>query len=187
MVDDDSNWGKQLLMSLGVLVAISLVIGGIVSLMALGAADVAGVAGDDAQGSASPPEQSLYIPPTPTASEEPAEPESPAETETAAPEEPSESKKVTPKPRRQIILQVSPKRASIFERINLTGSYRGGNGATLQVQRDEGRWVDFPTSATVQGGTFATYVETGRAGKNRFRVIDESTGRASKPVSVTVR
>lgn len=184
MVDDDSNWAKQLLISLGVLVAISLVIGGIVSLVALGAADVAGVAGDEAQGSASSPEQSLYIPPTPTASEEP---ESPAETEAATPEEPAETKKPAPKPRRQIILQVSPKQAAIFERINLTGSYRGGNGTTLQVQRNEGRWVDFPTSATVQGGTFATYVETGRAGKNRFRVIDESTGRTSKPVSVTVR
>ncbi|MGH8964210.1 MAG: hypothetical protein ACRDXB_02610 [Actinomycetes bacterium] len=82
---------------------------------------------------------------------------------------------------------MSPQRAATFQRINLTGSYRGGNGTTLQVQRHEGRWVDFPTSATVSGGRFATYVETGHTGKNRFRVIDESSGRASKPVTVTVR
>ncbi|MGH8964209.1 MAG: hypothetical protein ACRDXB_02605 [Actinomycetes bacterium] len=63
-MDDDGNWAKQLVLSLGVLVAISLVIGGIVSLVALGAADVAGVAGD-ADGSSSA-QKSLYLPPTPT-------------------------------------------------------------------------------------------------------------------------
>jgi len=54
------------------------------------------------------------------------------------------------------------------------------------VQRFEGGWVDFPTSATVEGGTFDTYVESGQTGPNRFRVLDKSNGEVSNTVTVKV-
>jgi len=169
--DSDSSWVRQLVIALVALLGTAVVIGGLVSVMALGAADVAGVAGNDAKGSPAS-EKRLYLPATPSAS--------------ARPEEPAETETTEPRPRRQITVSVSPKDVSTFERVNIIGRYAGADGTTLQVQRDEGRWVDFPTSATVRGGAFATYVETGRSGENRFRVIDESTGRASKAVSVSV-
>jgi hypothetical protein len=55
------------------------------------------------------------------------------------------------------------------------------------VQRFEnGGWTDFPTTASVRGGIFTTYVMTGRVGMNRFRVLDPSSGRSSNPVRVRV-
>ena len=75
---------------------------------------------------------------------------------------------------------------SAGERINLSGRYRSGNGHTLQVQRFENGWSDFPVTATVNGGQYATWVITSQTGKNRFRVVDTSTGRASRPVTVRI-
>ena len=188
MSDGESNWAKQLLTALGALVITSLVVGGVASLVALGAADVAGVAGDDS-GQTATAEPSLYIPPRTSASGEPSTSTTPAGSATSQPSEPKSTKPAKPRRKpQQISLSASPNRVSEMERINLDGRYRGGNGATVQVQRLEGgRWVDFPTSAAVSGGSFSTYVLTGRTGKNRFRVIDESTGRKSAPVTVTVR
>ncbi|MEJ7690929.1 MAG: hypothetical protein WKF76_11130 [Nocardioidaceae bacterium] len=55
------------------------------------------------------------------------------------------------------------------------------------MQRDEGSgWADFPTSATVSAGTFATYIVTGVTGLNRFRMLDTVTGRASNVVKVFI-
>jgi len=104
---------------------------------------------------------------------------------------PSTSDKPEPKKQRaargQISLSASPTSGSTYEQIYLTGTYRGRDGATLQVQRFEGRWVDFPASASVRGGSFETYVASGQDGENRFRVVDQSTGQASEPVSVILR
>lgn len=176
------------MVGLGALVGVSLLIGGVMSLVALGAANVAGVAGNGADGSASA-RPTLYIP-SPSADGSPKKPEETDETEAseepAEPPEPAEPEAT--KPEREITLTASPQTVGSMERINLDGSYRGGNGATLQVQRREGeRWVDFPVSATVRGGSFSTYVQTGRSGENRFRVIDKSTEQKSKPVTVTIR
>ncbi len=90
------------------------------------------------------------------------------------------------KPERAITLTASPPSVSALERIDLSGSYRGGDGATLQVQRREGDWVDFPVTATVRGTTFATYILTSRTGASQFRVVDEATGEASNTVTVRV-
>jgi hypothetical protein len=55
------------------------------------------------------------------------------------------------------------------------------------VQRFEGgKWVDFGVQANVNVGTFETYVMTGRAGDNRFRVFDPETKTASNDVTITV-
>ena len=184
--DERGDVPRQLLIGLGALLATALVIGGTVSVVALGAANLAGIG---SAGSAASEEPSLYRPTTAAPSPKPSEPvasEQPPEPEPQA--DPPQADK--PEPKKQqggrggITLNASPGRASTYEHIYLTGTYPGGDGATLQVQRFEGRWVDFPASATLQGGTFETYVESGQDGENRFRVIDQSTGRASQPASV---
>jgi hypothetical protein len=50
-----------------------------------------------------------------------------------------------------------------FEAVRIQGTYRGGAGAFLRVQRWEGgKWLDFPLpTKTDQSGQFTTYVEFG--------------------------
>jgi len=75
-----------------------------------------------------------------------------------------------------------------FGEITLTGTYSAADGTTLQVQRREagGVWADFPVTATVTGGTFSTYIQTGQTGTNRIRMMDTSTGAMSNVVTVDV-
>ena len=180
--DEDTSWTRQLLLGVGALVAVALVIGGVVSVVALGAARVTGL-GDDRPSAKAP--ASLYIPdddPTTTPETFP-DPEGSAGA--VSPATPSPTKKPPKKPK-AISLQASPQQVPANERINLTGSYPRSDGASLQVQRFEGQWVDFPVSASVRGGSFATYVTTSRSGPNRFRVVDKASGRTSNPVRVVV-
>jgi hypothetical protein len=86
-----------------------------------------------------------------------------------------------------IRLTAEPVRVGVFDRVTLAGRYPHSGRATLQVQRREsGAWVDFPTSATVSAGTFHTYVQLGRIGRNSLRVVDPGTGRTSNTVDVFV-
>lgn len=189
MEDKEGSWLRQLLLGLGALLAAALVIGGVGSLVALSAAKLAGVGSGDSTASAEP---SLYFPtptPEPSKASEPSGSASaePAPDTSAAPsQEPDEPKDKPDKARKRIRPSASPTNASTSERIYLRGSYPGGNGTTLQVQRFEGGWSDFPVSATVRGGSFETWVQSGQGGRNRFRVVDRSTGRASQPVSVVL-
>lgn len=182
--DEDTPWTRQLLVGVGVLVAVSLVIGGVVSLVALGAARVSGINDARSRATEAP---SVYIPgedPTTTPETFP-DPAGSDQPRTASPS-PTTS---TPKPKkktRAISLQVFPKQVSPNERINLTGVYDGAEGARLQVQRFESGWVDFPVSTSVSGGQFDTYVYSGREGLNRFRVVDADSGRTSNAVRVTI-
>ena len=186
--DDGSSGARQVLMGLGALVVVSLLVGGLVSAIALGAAKVSGIDSSSAGGPTQAP--SLYIPTgEPTTTPEPfvdpsdfAPPTSPsaAESETAS-TEPSPSERT-----RAITLQAFPTEVSPGERINLTGVYQSGEGAVLQVQRFEGAWTDFPVNANVTGGIFNTYIVTSRTGKARLRVVDQALGRASNPVTVTI-
>ncbi|MGA8248501.1 MAG: hypothetical protein WB797_16465 [Nocardioides sp.] len=93
------------------------------------------------------------------------------------------------KPHRRISLQAGERSVAPMGRIDLTGSYPGGEGAVLNVQKfSNGSWQDFYSiSATVSNGTFSTYIQTGTPGVNRFRVIDSDTHLASNPVSVRIR
>lgn len=189
MNQEQPNRLRPVLIGLAALVGVSVLIGGVVSVLALGVAGVTGLGGDDPVDQATAAESSLYIPDS-TATEKPSAPT--ASPPSASPASPTPSKPAEPKPGRPpkpqlISLEASPTVVSTFERINLRGSYRGVESGSLQVQRFEGGWVDFPTAANVVGGSFATYVESGLSGPNRFRVVDESTGRTSKPVSVTVQ
>jgi hypothetical protein len=93
----------------------------------------------------------------------------------------------TPHSHRTIQLTANPPAAGTYERINLVGSYHGTGSPTLQVQRFEGgQWVDFPTTASVSGGQFSTYIETGHTGVNRLRLVDPSTGESSNVVEVNI-
>lgn len=75
-----------------------------------------------------------------------------------------------------------------MERINLTGTYPNHDNMSIVVQRFEGgQWSGFAdVDASVNLGTFQTYVMTSRAGDNKFRMLDPSTGKASNTVTVTV-
>lgn len=180
--DEDTRWPRQLLIGVAALVAAALVIGGVISLLALGAAKVTGI--DEARPKPTH-RPSLFIPS-----------EQPTTTPEAFPNPPGSSASPTPtrrppaaKPRKRtpaISLRATPRRVSANERINLSGDYRGGQGRQLQVQRFEGRWVDFPVTATVRDGSFRTYIFSGRVGPNRFRMLDQDSGRASNAVRVVI-
>ena len=93
------------------------------------------------------------------------------------------------KPRKRISLQAGENSVAPMGRIDLTGTYPGGEGAVLNVQKfSNGSWQDFYSiSATVTNGTFSTYIQTGTPGMNRFRVIDSDTKLASNEVRVQIR
>jgi hypothetical protein len=104
---------------------------------------------------------------------------------------PSESPSGQPSPnangRGDIELQISPIRARPMERVNLTGAYQGADNVGLQVQRyDAGGWHDFGVDTTVHVGTYETYVQTGRAGEQRFRMYDPQARKGSNVVLVTI-
>jgi len=170
--DGETPLIRQLLVAVGVLLAVALVIGGVISAFALGAAKVSGI--DDAERS-STAEPSLVIP-----SQTPRRAPGAAATPSARASDPA------PKRRPAITLRVEPASVGPGERINLTGDYRNGDGALLQVQRLQGGWTDFPVTMSVGAGRFSTYITTSRTGDARFRVVDKGAGRASNVVRVTI-
>lgn len=211
--DEDAPWYRPLVAGVGALVGAAVLVGGVISLVALGALNVTGLGESDSGSRAEP---SLYIPErtgTPADEEEPgltlddlnpdrAERESASPSPSGKPSQPppgsgekeagkKRAEKTERKKREQrpvISLSASPLTVSSMQRIYLTGTYPGGEGASLQVQRFErGGWRNFPTSTSVSGGTFSTYVMTGQSGPNRFRVVDAGSARRSNAVTVRVR
>lgn len=93
------------------------------------------------------------------------------------------------KPKKQISLQAGQTSVAPMARIDLTGTYPGGEGAVLNVQKfSNGSWQDFySVSATVTNGTFTTYIQTGTPGINRFRVVDSDTHLSSNQVTIRIR
>lgn len=187
--DDESPWHRKVLVGLAALVAVSLVVGGVMAAVVFGATRLVGIG--EASTSGPEEEPSLYIPtdkPTTTPESFPdpsGSPTSPSPSPSAPSEEPSKSPSKKPK---DITLQAFPARVAPGERINLTGVYPQGEGATLQVQRFEGgSWAPFAdVTAQVSGGIFDTWVITSRTGVNRFRVVDLGSGKASNPVRVRI-
>ncbi len=200
MQDEDHDSAKRAVSALGALVVVALVIGLVIGVGALLGARLLGVGGDTKAGPTSP--ASLYIPegsdqPRPEAIMEPSTGRSPSASPSDGASDPDglllpDDQGVSASPRRPakasrgLTLKASPRSVGVYERINLSGRYPGHDGTTLQVQRFESGWTNFPTSASVRGGRYATYVETGVSGVNRFRVVDTTTGRASAPVTVEV-
>lgn len=183
--DGETSWTRQLLLGVAALVAVALVVGGVMSAFALGAAKVSGI--DDAKSrpaaSAAP---SLYIPPgEPTTDVDPYPAPSSSGSTTPTPSA-SPTAKPSPRPK-AISLQTGPSQVGAGARISLSGAYPRGDGSSVQVQRFEaGAWADFPVTASVSGGRFSTYITTSRTGATRFRVLDKATGKASNVVRVTV-
>jgi hypothetical protein len=167
------------------LVAVGLAIGLLAGGGTLVATRVLGL-GAETTATDSTARQSMYLP----------RPEKTTPTETATPvptlsaaSEPTGPVLTTKTPETGISLQAGQTQVGPMGRIDLTGSYPTGEGAVLQVQRATGpgdSWVDFPVTATVSGGTFSTYVQTGRSGPNRFRVIDTDTEQVSNEVTITI-
>lgn len=184
--NDESDGARPVFAGLAALVVISLLVAGVVSVVALGAVKLSGIDRSSAGGPAQAP--SLYIPPgepttTPESFPDPSDFEEPGPSASESQlEEPSPEKRS-----RAITLQAFPLEVSPGERINLTGVYPGGEGAVLQVQRFENGWTDFPVDAGVSGGIYQTFILTSRTGVARFRMIDHALNRASNPVTVTIR
>ena len=183
---------RPVLTGLIALVAVALTVGLVLGGVALIGSNVLGLSdGDASAGGDSLDGESLYLPPfKKTATGGPAITLATEDSgggnggPTGPIEEPSESKS----PKNGISLQSVETSVGNFEHIDLTGVYPGGEGAILQVQRFEnGAWADFEATIPVSGETFSTYIQTGVAGLNRFRVIDNATGVASNEVRVQVQ
>ena len=76
-----------------------------------------------------------------------------------------------------------------FEAVRIQGTYRGGAGTFLRVQRWEGdKWLDFPLpTKTDQSGQFITQAEFGQPGSYRLRVLDPDSGVTSEPFVVVIK
>ncbi|HET8602292.1 MAG TPA: hypothetical protein VFM09_00040, partial [Marmoricola sp.] len=83
-------------------------------------------------------------------------------------------------------LSASPASVRPMQRINLTGTYAKHDNMSIEVQsKQSGHWAPFAgVSASVDLGTFQTYVMSGVRGPNQFRMFDPSTGKASNAVTV---
>jgi hypothetical protein len=172
---------SALLKGLGVIAVIAVVI-------ALGTTLLVRALGLDSNSSGDPVGSSSATPPSPLPTK--ALPQ-PSDSKTPS-DEPSGLASPTDAPidggNGDIQLDVSPVIANAMERVNLTGTYQGGDNVQLQVQRfDDGTWSNFNAKTTVRVGTFATFIMTGRVGENRFRVYDPQAKKGSNVVLVTIQ
>jgi hypothetical protein len=88
-----------------------------------------------------------------------------------------------------IQLEDLPNSARPFEAVRIQGTYRGGTGTFLRVQRwDGGKWLDFPLpTKTDQSGQFITQAEFGQPGRYQLRVLDPDSGVTSEPFVVVIK
>jgi hypothetical protein len=183
MADEESP-GRALLVALlamaGVAVLVGLAVGGVV----MGAVSFLG--GDGGSESGPTASETLVMPkyqPTKAADEDP---ELPGGSGEPSPDITLSTDEPSPQGDR-ITLSVSPQSAGPGEQITFNGTYAGGEGRTLQIQRrQDGDWTDYPVEATVSGGAFKTWIQTSQTGVSEFRVYDEEADRASNAVTVTI-
>ena len=183
--DRDERRDRPVLWGLLALVGVGLAIGLFAALVATMAAGVLGLDGSERTSAESGDEASMYLP-TPSASGRNA---NPGPLVSVAPRGPGRaSEGASDRGGKQpISLSAGQTQVSEMGRIDLVGSYPGGEGAVLQVQRKEGgSWSDFPVSVSVSGGQFSTYVQTGRVGRTEFRVVDTDTDAVSNTVTVQI-
>jgi len=167
------------LWGLTALVVVALLVGMVFGGAALVGSRVLGLDSGSAEDPQATTGDSLYIPsPSPTSSPSATPTATPSATGTAKPSRPA----------KRITLISGQARVSSFGRIDLSGTFPGGEGAVLEVQRLEGGdWADFYSiTAVVSAGAYATVVQTSRTGVNTFRMIDSDSGQTSNPVRVTV-
>lgn len=169
---------RPVLSGLLALVGVGLAVGLVLGLGALFVARTVGLdGGSSSAGSTS--EESMYLPPPEKTTS------SPGASSSAA--SPRPGPRTSSSPATQITLTTGQTAVGPMQRIDLSGSYPGGDGAILVVQRFQaGQWGDFPVTASVSGGSFSTYVQTGQSGVNRFRMKDSDSGATSNEIKVTV-
>ncbi|WP_109506624.1 hypothetical protein [Nocardioides speluncae] len=185
---------KPVLTGLLALVGVGLVVGLVAGLVVLAGTQFVGVGGDSSASDDSTGQQSLYLPdPKPTKSgDDPLVTLPAGEEETADEgddeETPEEETSPTKPAKPEIALSAGATQIGPMERLDLTGIYQKGEGAILQVQRQEGKaWEDFySVTVNVSGGIFTTVIQTSHPGINVFRVVDTDTGLASNSVRVRV-
>jgi len=171
------------------LIGVGVVVGLIVGLGALAGARVAGV-GEESADASSGGEASMYLP-KPEKTRPATGPDitlQPGQESSSTNQTQPSDPKTTKKPKKVISLSAAQTQVAPMQQIDLSGTYPGGEGAILQVQRFEGGgWEDFPASpVSVSDQTFSTYVLTGISGQQRFRVIDTGSGKTSNEVRVMV-
>lgn len=181
---------RPVLTGLLALVAVAAVVGVVLGAATLVGTRVLGVGGDTEATGRATVADSLYLP-TPSPTDPPSGPLvtlAPDGGPTNVVEAPTPSASPTESTGEgEISLSAGQTSVAPMGQIDLTGTYPGGEGAILQVQRFEGGgWTDFPVTVSVSGATFATYVQTGRTGQARFRVVDTDTGVESNEVAVRV-
>lgn len=171
------------------LIGVGVVVGLIVGIGALAGARVAGV-GEETTDTSSGGEASMYLP-KPEKTQPATGPEITLrpgqESASVANTEPSQPK-TTKKPKKVISLSAAQTQVAPMQQIDLSGTYPGGEGAILQVQRFEGGgWENFPASpVSVSDQTFSTYILTGIPGEQRFRMVDTGSGKTSNEIRITV-
>jgi hypothetical protein len=179
---------RPVLAGLLALVGVAVAVGLVAAVAVMSGAHLLGLGGGRAEGSAGDAGATMYLPrphKTQAAS-------GPSITLGTSPTESSPTKNPNlnvNKPKKRISLQAGEQSVAPMGRIDLSGTYLGGEGAVLNVQKfSNGSWQDFYSiSATVTNGTFSTYIQTGTPGVNRFRVVDSDTKVSSNEVKVTIR
>ncbi len=166
------------------LVAVAAAVGVLLGVGALGLSRSVGLSGDTAN--AASDGGSMYLPkPSPTSSSAPASPKETQASEGGGSQPSKPSSSATKE--HDITLTAGQQSVAPMAQIDLSGTYPGGNGAILQVQRfEEGTWADFPVTTSVNGEAFSTYIMTGRSGLNRIRVVDTNTGTKSNEVKIHI-
>ena len=88
-----------------------------------------------------------------------------------------------------IQLEDSADSAKPFQTVPIQGTYRGGGGTLLRVQRwESGKWLDFPLPTTTdESGRFTAYVELGQPGRYPLRVLDPDSGVTSKTLVLVIK
>lgn len=183
--DDEAPWTRHLAVAVAAVAVVAAVIGGVVSVVALGAARVTGLGESQPTATARP---SLYIPsgvPTTTVEAFP-NPPGVGDGGGAAARPSARPSRPPRQPAPALTLRASPRQVAAGDRITLSGRYRGRDAGSLQVQRFSGGWVDFPVQAAVRSGRYSTYIITTRTGVNRLRMLDLDSGTTSPQVKVTV-
>jgi hypothetical protein len=170
------------------LLAVSLAVGLLLGGVALVGSRMLGIS-DDASGSSGATEKESAVIPTPSKTFA-SGPQVTLQTETTEEDQTdieTDQTETEPAKAEKISLQADQSAVGNFDRIDISGVYPGGEGAILQVQRlEDGVWTEFDATIPVSGETFRTYVQSAKTGVNKFRVVDNATGDASNPITVTV-
>lgn len=177
------DWRERIIGALGAVLAVALVIGGVIGVVAYGAARMAGLTGGDDTSSASP--EAGPSSPSPSGHESTAT-ASPSPQHQGDVEQARQKHKPVHHHAHELTLVASPRQVHRMSRVQLSGTYSGHGGSLVVQRREGGHWDRFPVTVSLRGGHFHTWVASGYPGRNLFRVVDPATGKSSAPVTITV-